>query len=215
MKRAIFSISMILAVMLVFSAAGMTQPMTATTLKVGYFNPKGSKAGLIFGAMHSWVIDEAVDIGLAVDFFHKQHMQEARVAQSVSTGGTVENEIMTEAQFTTNILPIYGVVNVKFPAGRFFDYFASAGLGYSMLFSKEQTFGNDASKTSRFYSGFKWIVSGGFVYRLGSRSSFIGEVFYDGTKVSRDKKDDVGAPVRYEVDLSGLGFRLGIRMGFH
>ena len=203
-------------VFLLFIFANVTaQPMTATTIKAGYFNPKGSKAGLIFGLMHSWVIDEAVDIGLAVDFFHKQHTQESRVAQSVSQGGTVENEILTEAQFTTNIVPIYGVVNAKFPAGRFFDYFASAGLGYSMLFSKEQTYGDNASKTSRFYSGFKWIVSGGFIYRIGSRSSFIGEVFYDGTKVSRDKKDDVGAPVRYEVDLSGLGFRVGIRMGFH
>ncbi|NOZ61719.1 MAG: hypothetical protein GXO74_08550 [Calditrichaeota bacterium] len=217
-KSMIFFSALTFAIFVFFivpTAFSQPRPMTATTLKAGYFNPKGSKAGLIFGAMHSWIVDESVDIGLAVDFFHKQHTAETQIAQSVSTGGTVENEVRTDAQFTTNIVPIYGIINVKFPAGRYFDYFASGGLGYAMLFSKEQSFGENASKTSRFYSGFKWIVSGGFSYRIGSRSSFIGEVFYDGTKVSRDKKDDVGAPVRYEVDLSGLGFRIGIRMGFH
>ncbi len=189
------------------------QALSATTLKAGYFNPKGAKAGFIFGGNYSWIVDEAVDIGIGVDYFRKTHTEETTIAEQVSDDGIVENEIRTDAEFTTNILPVYGVVNIKFPAGRYLDYFASGGLGYSMLFSKETVYGDNS--TSRFYSGFKWIVGGGIMYRVGSRSSFIAEAFYDGTKVSRDKKNDEDSPTRYEVDLSGIGFRVGVRMGFH
>ncbi|HDQ00362.1 MAG TPA: hypothetical protein ENN22_14440 [bacterium] len=207
----------LIALCLVLFAATQifAQAYSATTLKVGYYNPKGAKAGFLFGGNYSWVVDESVDIGIAVDYFRKNYTEETTIAESVSPGGTVENEIRTEAEFTTNILPIYGILNVKFPAGRYLDYYLSGGLGYAMLFSTEQTFGEGGSKQNRFYSGFKWLASAGFMYQVGSRSSFLAEVFYDGTKVSRDKKNEAGAPVRYEVNLSGLGFRVGIRMGFH
>lgn len=213
-KRTFVMLPILLLTAFVFAEVGHAQALSATTLKVGYFNPKNSKNGFIFGAGYSWIVDESVDIGIAVDYFRKNYTEETQIAQSVSASGTVEDEIRTDAEFTTNILPIYGVLNVKFPAGTYLDYFLSGGLGYEMLFSKEQSFGENSKNTSRFYSGFKWIVSGGVMYRVGSRSSFLAEIFYDGTKVSRDKKDEVGAPVRYEVDLSGIGFRVGIRMGF-
>lgn len=213
-KRLMVMLPILILAAFVVAQVGYSQAMSTTILKAGYFNPKSSKNGFIFGAGYSWIVDESVDIGVAVDYFRKNYTEETQIAQSVSVSGTVEDEIRTDAEFTTNILPIYGVLNVKFPAGTYLDYFLSGGLGYEMLFSKEQSFGENSKSTSRFYSGFKWIVSGGVMYRVGSRSSFLAEVFYDGTKVSRDKKDEVGAPVRYEVDLSGIGFRVGIRMGF-
>ena len=213
-KRLLVILPVFLITAFFIAEVGYSQALSTTTLKVGYFNPKGSKDGFIFGAGYSWIVDESVDIGVAVDYFRKSYTEETQIAQTVSEGGTVENQIQTNADFTTNVLPIYGVLNVKFPAGTYLDYFVSGGLGYEMLFSKEQTFGENSTSSSRFYSGFKWLVSAGIMYRVGSRSSFIAEAFYDGTKVSRDKKDEVGAPVRYEVDLSGIGFRVGVRMGF-
>lgn len=216
MKRIIVITSLLLFIgVLVEAQVVFGQAFSATTLKAGYFNPKGSKAGFVFGGNYSWIVDESVDIGIAVDYFRKNYTDETEIAKTVSDGKIVEKEIVTNAEFTTNILPIYGLVNVKFPAGMYMDYFLSGGLGYEMLFSKEQTFGENATKKSRYYSGFKWIVSAGIMYRIGSRSSFLAEAFYDGTKVSRDKKNEQGTPTRYEVDLSGFGIRVGIRMGFH
>jgi hypothetical protein len=215
MKKLIIAMTIILfAGILVETSVVSAQPLSATTLKVGYFDPKGSKAGFLFGGGYSWIVDESVDIGIAVDYFRRNYTAEAKIAKSVSADGTVEEEIKTEAEFTTNILPSYGLINVKFPASYNLDYFLSGSLGYEMLFSKEQTYGENAFQKTRYYSGFKWMASGGIMYRVGTRSSFLAEIFYDGTKVSRDKKGEVGAPVRYEVDLSGIGFRIGIRMGF-
>lgn len=184
------------------------QRMTTTTLKAGYFDPKGKPNGFIFGGSYSLVVDESVDIGIAIDYFRKVHTEDSVVALKD------EDLIITNAELSTNILPIYGLINIKFPAGMYLDYFLSGGLGYEMLFRKEQTYGQQATKDSRFYSGFKWLLGAGILYRIGSRSSFLAEVFYDGTKVSRQKKDEISGLGRYEVDLSGFGIRAGIRMGF-
>ena len=216
MKRIVFLIAVILFIgFFLETPIIFGQSFSATTVKAGYFNPKGSKSGFIFGGSYSWVVDEAVDVGIAVDYFRKNYIDETEIAKTVTDGKIVEREIVTNAEFTTNILPIYGVITAKFPAGYSLDYLISGGLGYEMLFSKEQTFGDNPQKKTRYYSGFKWLLSAGIAYRLGSRSSFIAEAFYDGTKVSRDKKNEAGTPSRYEVDLSGFGFRAGIRMGFH
>jgi len=216
MKRILILTSIILVVgIFVGTSIAFGQALSSTTIKVGYFNPKGSKSGFVFGGNYSWIVDEAVDIGIAVDYFRKNYTDETEIAKKVSEGKIVEREIVKNAEFTTTIVPIYGIVNVKFPAGFNLDYFVSGGLGYEMLFSKEEIFGENAKKTSRFYSGFKWIASAGIMYRIGTRSSVIVEALYDGTKVSRDKKNEAGTPARYEVDLSGFGIRVGIRMGFH
>jgi len=216
MKRILLLTSLILVIGIFLETPFVFgQALSVTTIKVGYFDPKGSKSGFIFGGSYSWVVDEAIDVGIAVDYFRKNYTDETEIAKTVTDGKLVEKEIVKNAEFTTNIVPVYGMVNVKFPAGLYLDYFLSGGMGYEMLFSSEQIFGENESKKSRFYSGFKWIVSAGIKYRIGSRSSFIAEAFYDGTKVSRNKKVEQGAPVRTEVDLSGVGIRIGIRLGVH
>jgi len=215
MKRILILLTIVLSIGIMGATVNARgQALSITTLKAGYFNPKGSKAGFVFGAGYSWVVDEAVDIGFAVDYFRKNYTDETEIAKTVSQGKIEERELVTNAEFTTNILPIYGIVNIKFPAGYSLDYFLSGALGYEMLFSKEQIYGDNPKETSRFYSGMKWMLSAGIMFRVGSRSSFIVEGFYDGTTVSRDKKNEQGLPARYEVDLSGFGIRAGIRMGF-
>lgn len=208
MKRIIIFVTIMLLIgVIIETPQAFGQASSATTLKAGYFDPKGSKAGFIFGGSYSWIIDESVDIGIAVDYFRKNHSEDSTQVQGDET------LVIKYADFTTNIVPIYGVLNIKFPAGMYMDYFLSGGLGYEMLFRKEQSYGQDEAKKSRFYSGFKWILSAGLMYRIGSQSSFIAEAFYDGTTVSRDKKDEATGLARYEVDLSGFGVRVGIRMG--
>jgi hypothetical protein len=194
--------------------AAYAQAYSATTLKAGYYNPKDAKAGFLFGANYSWIIDESVDIGIGVDYFRKNYTDETELAKSVDANGVAVTEIVKNADLTTTMLPIYGILNVKFPAGTYLDYIVSGTLGYEWLWSHVKTYDPEYDNTKSF-SGFKWAFSGGIAYRIGSRSSFLAEVFYDGTKVSRDKKVEQGAPVRYEVDLSGIGFRVGVRMGFH
>jgi len=156
-----------------------------------------------------------VDIGIGVDFFRENYTDETEIAKTVDANKVTESEIVKNADFTTTILPVYGIINVKFPAGTYLDYIVSGSLGYEWLWSNVKTYGESNYNATKSYNGLKWLLSGGIAYQVGSRSTFIAEVFYDGTKVSREKKAEQGAPVRYEVNLSGVGFRVGIRMGLH
>jgi len=211
MKKTVIIVAMFLFLGIIAGTTSLFAQMYPvsgiTTLKAGYFNPTASHAGFIFGGGYSWRIDESVDVGIAVDYFRKTHSEDS--VQVLAD----EKLIITNAQLTTNVIPIYGTINLKFPAGLIMDYFLSGGVGYEMLFRTEQTYGPDAAKKSRFYDGFKWLVAAGITYRIGSRSSFIAEAFYDGSKVSREKKGETSGLARYEVDLSGFGVRAGIRMG--
>ncbi len=216
MKRTLTVLAIICVVLVMIGLPELkAQALSATTIKAGYFNPKDAKAGFIFSGNYSWIIDESVDIGIGVDFFRKGYTDETELAKTVDQNQVTETEIITNADYTTTILPLYGILNVKFPAGRYLDYIASAEIGYEWLWSNVKTYGATKINSTKSHSGFKWLLSGGIAYRVGSRSSFLAEVFYDGSKVSREKKAEQNAPVRYEVDLSGLGFRVGIRMGFH
>jgi len=218
MKRIIFLIPLILFLgTLAETPIVFGQALSATTIKAGYFNPKASKAGFVFGGSYSWIIDESVDIGIAVDYFRRNYPVKTAIAEPDLQGGLKASTYRVDAEFTYNIIPIYGVINIKFPAGTYLDYFLSGGVGYEMLIYKAKTFGDKPYDKSNYYDGFKWLLSAGIMYRIGSRSSFLAELFYDGTKVTKDKKVEEGAPAKYydEVNLSGIGIRIGVRMGLH
>ena len=76
MKRIlIFAVVILITIISAEAPIVYGQVPSATTLKVGYFNPKGSKAGFVFGGNYSWIVDESVDIGIAVDFFRKKYIR--------------------------------------------------------------------------------------------------------------------------------------------
>ena len=60
--------------------------------------------------------------------------------------------------------------------------------------------------------GFGWMARAGVEYALGSRSSITLEGFYNGCKVKSDRKKIAGIPSWQEVDLSGFGFKAGLRL---
>jgi hypothetical protein len=56
------------------------------------------------------------------------------------------------------------------------------------------------------------MARAGIEYKLGSRSSIIGEGFYNSCKAKGDRKKINGMPSWQEVDLSGFGFKVGVRV---
>ena len=59
------------------------------------------------------------------------------------------------------------------------------------------------------------MVRAGIEYNIGSRSSVLIEALYNIGKAKRNVNETVaGLPVWDEVDLTGLGFRAGLRLEF-
>lgn len=201
--------------LLIFLFIGSTityaQGYGVTAIKMGYFNPKNAKGGLIIGGMIGSAVDESVDLGIGVDFFRGSNKEETQTGESTSGAGTKETAWRLDAESSSTIIPITAQVNMKIPASYMFYYTFGGGVGYEMLWTREKEYdvnGEEIDSESRFYHGLRWILTAGILYRLGSRSSFLLEAFYDGSKLNR-KKDNI----TYKVNPSGIGVRAGIRIG--
>ena len=195
------------------SAFGRYSNGRVTVVKLGYFSPKDVKPGFIGGVMLGSAVDENVDIGISVDYFSRAYKKDELVAKSVSQGGVVQSTMQRTMDFSTQVIPVMASILVKFSARMPFTFFLGGGLGYQLLFNKETNYAENVSER-RFYKGFGWQAEGGAMYRIGRRSWFFGEVFYNSATPSRNKnKNSQGLPTWEQVDVSGVGVRLGVRLG--
>ncbi len=189
--------------------------LTASTIKIGTFNPKDAKSGFIFGFNHGMVIDERVDVGFSADLFRKTYKKDVQIASQEYAQGINEKTYQRELEFTTMVIPLMATIDLKIPIS---DYrpapylYLHGGLGWEMMFNSEKNY-VDNTKESRFYNGFGYMIGAGMLYELGSSSAIIAELGYNGCRVSRDQKKVQGLPVWDEVNVSGLMLRLGIRLG--
>ncbi len=178
-------------------------------IHAGYMNPKDAKAGMLIGGMFGTKVDEAVDVGIGFDVFHKSYADVSQVAQSDETGLTSKTYV-TEVDYSRTIIPVHIVINVKIRAGRYFGYLIRGGLGYQFLISKEQNYELETTDTRR-YGGLGWQGAAGLYYNVGDRSTLTADVFYNNAQVSRSvDKSTRGLPTQERVSLSGLGIRLGV-----
>jgi len=207
MKRYIYFFVLILCAFPIQSL--MAQANSTFGVSAGYFNPKDTKQGMLFGLSLGKAFDEAVDIGLGLDVFHTSYTEEATVAQTVDNGMTIKTT-ETSVEYSRTILPLKLNVNVKVPAGRYFGYYFSGGLNYQFLFSKEKNYKLNATE-NRNFGGLGWHGAAGIYYLIGSRSTLIANVLYNNCTVKHDLQKSVeGLPITEKVNLSGLGFRIGV-----
>lgn len=203
--------SMVLALLTIMSTLAFAQSKSIFTINAGYQNPKDAKSGMLVGATMGTAIDEAVDIGVGVDVFHKAYSEETQVAKDEQQGLTT-NTTSTLVDYARTIVPVNLVLNVKIPFSSYMGYFIRGTLSYQFLISQEKNYEQNVSKTRKF-GGLGWRGAAGVYYRVGRRSTLLGDVFYNNCEVSRSvSKSDKGLPVTERVDLSGLGFRVGVAL---
>lgn len=210
-----FILFIIILIMISFSPEYVhAQNLNATTIKIGYFNPKDASSGLLFGLNHSYVIDEAIDVGFGADLFYKSYQRDTEVAKTQQTGDVTETTKQKDLEFSSLIVPLMATANIKIPFSPYSPAFfmVNGGIGWEMMFNNEQNYAT-GEKQSRFYHGFGYMVNLGVMYQIGSRSALCVELGYNGSKVSRNHKVEEGLPVWDEVNISGLIFRAGIRLG--
>lgn len=192
--------------------SGISLAQSYITVKVGSFNPEDAKAGIIVGLSTGRQVDERVDFGLGADLFLRKFTQETTVAEPTTPGGTTYQNVQKEIDYSMYGLPIMIQLNIRvLPQAVVIPYLGLAG-GYEIVFSREANY-ITGDKDNRLYGGFGWQVMLGGEYPFGSASGLLGEIFYNGCTVSRNKgSSDLGYPISEELDFSGLGFRVGVRL---
>lgn len=184
------------------------------SVNAGIHNPKDGAAGFMGSLMFGTAVDEAVDLGLSLEIYRKTYTKEETVGEFQDPGGVGGSLTSTEIEFSRTLLPIMLNLNVKVPGNRYgtFGYFIRGKLGYELLFSKETNYLTD-TKESRRYGGFGWGLNLGLYFEAGTRTTLTVTGTFNSCEVSRDKGEtEAGLPISENVDVSGLGFQVGVNM---
>jgi hypothetical protein len=185
-----------------------TKPFTQ--FRFGTLNPNDTKAGLILGVRTGRDFDQRVLVGFSADLFWKKFTRESTVSSDTTIGGVHYTTMQRTVDYTTLILPLMITIDVQIPVENLpIKPYFGGGIGYQLLFNKEDNYEQHISD-SRFYSGFGFQFEVGAEYQMSPSTGLTLEAFYNGCKAKRGGGTSLGLPTWEEVDISGMGFRLGI-----
>lgn len=207
-------LSILLIVMIIGSGAltAHAQAKPFTQFRFGTLNPKDAQSGLILGVRTGRDFDNMIMVGFSADLFWKTYTEESEIADSVTSGGVAVTTVQRDVEYKTLLLPLMFTADVKIPVENSpIRPYLGGGIGYQLLFNKEENFEEGVSD-SRFYSGFGWMFELGAEYVMSPHTAIYLEGFYNGCKVKRDSDGASGLPTWDEVDMSGLGFRVGLSL---
>lgn len=197
---------------LLVTASSALAKRTAYYMAAGVLNPKATDSGLMIHVNSSRVFDDKVDFGVSLDFFSKTAEQEETVITGTDPSGADYDVIQTSMESHIYMFPVMAEVAVRVPMEFPLTPLVKAGLGYALLWNSFDNYETGEGET-KFYGGLCYRLTLGGMYRLGHSSAFTVEAFYNGCKTTRSEESGIGLPTRTEVDMSGMGIMIGLRLG--
>ena len=196
---------------------------TESKLRFGFLAPKDAKTSFIGGFTYGSRIDEAVGLETSADFFYKSYTEKRKVASGTTPGGTDFITVQKSTDINLIYVPLMANLNVYLPIRSAVNPYVSGGIGWGLLWEDVfiAAYENDDNETVpaydnvKFYNGFTWNIAAGVSYKLGSKSNVFGEVFYHGSKMKRDFDQTEYGITWDEVDMSGIGMRLGVEFSYN
>jgi hypothetical protein len=182
---------------------------TTTQVHAGFFDPThGFSTGFVGGFRMGPQVDPRVQIGLAMDWWHRSERTTMDLGQVPMSGGAVSEELIL-SRASADLLPILLFVQVSGDENMSVIPYGGFGVGYEWLFLTGDDYRTNESFEQTF-GGFGWQAWGGAGLPLDGRTRINGEVFYNGSEVG----GDVDVYIRRVVNMNGLGMRFGIAWGF-
>lgn len=191
-------------------------PVT-TQMHVGFFDPNEDiDAGFNCGFRIGPQVDPHVQIGVAMDWWHRSEDQEVALGTYEGPGVSGESRLVL-SQSTLDLVPILGFVQVSGDENMSVIPYAGFGVGYEWLFLTADDYVENESFDETF-GGFGYQVWGGLGIPLNGRTRLNGEIFYNGCEAGSDVDvylDGYGlVTVRDVVEMNGVGARIGLAWGF-
>ncbi len=188
-------------------------------VRLGFLSPSATKIGIFPGISYGFNIDNIVDMGIGGDFFYRNERQTRTISVSETPGGTEVEQKQVGSDLTTYYVPLMAAVRIGVPVDLPVIPYGGVGLGWGLLWEKvfiaEDTTvepPNEKIDEVNFYNGFNWSVQLGAKYPLSENASFYGETFYNGGKMKKDIERGAEGITWDEINMSGLGLRLGIEV---
>ena len=195
-----------------YRARGSAMP-TTSQIHAGFFDPSENfSTGFYGGFRVGPQVDPRLQLGLAVDWWHKGESQTVRIDQGPLPGGGSGERRRELSRSSADLIPILFFAQLSGDENLSIIPYGGAGIGYEVLsltaedYATRQIF--DAA-----YGGLGWQVWAGAAMPLSGRTRVTGEVFYNGSEVGRDV-DDFEFSYREIVKMNGVGMRFGASWGF-
>lgn len=190
---------------------------TTTQVHAGFFHPTDDfSTGFVGGFRMGPQVDPRVQVGLAVDWWHRSESTTMDLGSyDLRIGRGSEQLVLSRT--SADLVPILAFVQVSGDENMPVIPYGGFGVGYEVLFvsADDYVYGESFQQT---FGGFGWQAWGGAGIPLDGRTRINGEVFYNGCEVGSDV--DINHPtlglvtVRDVVKMNGLGMRFGVAWGF-
>jgi hypothetical protein len=193
------------------TSSGPSRPFVSQ-LHGGFFNGSANNTEpFIVGLRAGPMVDKRLQVGLLVDWVHQTKNLSNILSTSTAPGGINVDVKQDSARALMNLVPIMAFVQASEGLLGFLPYIGAAG-GYEVLVLSADDFISGKSFESTF-GGWAYQIWAGVGFPLGERTKLNGELFVNEAILGRSVASTNGQSAHENVDMNGLGFRLGLSWG--
>ncbi len=201
-----------IALSLIICSLSATEIMN---FRFGYLWPDKPESGIFGGIAYGTKFDQSVQIEFSGDFFFNSYTEKSKIGIDL-TGNSEATIIQMTTDKQTYYFPLMANLIINIPVQTKIKPYAKGGIGYGFLWEDIYVAETDENPKKiddvKFYGGFNWLIGGGAKFKLGNNSNLTGECFFNGGKMKRDKKQSSTGITWSEVNMSGIGLRLGVEI---
>jgi len=156
------------------------------------------------------VVDERVDLNFSTSLFLRDSAYGDRHGSNSGYGSdhpTVASDVVS-----TGYMPFMLGFRANITEINDIKPFAGGSIGWGFSWDSVQS--TRSSSSTHFFQGLAWQLNAGAAYTIGSSSDLYAKLFYNGSKWSSNKKEGNAGFYWNELNMSGIGMGLGIRLKY-
>lgn len=180
----------------------------------GIFDPVHQPGDGFYGVVSGGTeVGKALDLGVQFSWYHRGTHGEQFGSSYVGPGGNIIQTSLQTQSVDTDLLPLLGIVRLRFPITSEFQPYVGAGAGYEWLFIQ----GVDANgyDFSNDYGGFGAQAMAGLNLYASPTVALYGEAVYNWTDVQADFYDPFFAGIVHEsLNYDAWAYHGGFRFRF-
>ena len=191
-----------------------TYPYGFMNIGGGVFDPADQPGNGFWGSFAiGSEVSAPLDIGAQASWYHRSSNGEQVISSYQLPNGTIVNQSIETQSVDTDLLPVMGIVRIKFPVAPQFTPYVGGGAGYEWLWVAGTD--SDGVPFSNDYSGFGAQLMGGVNVMASPTVGLYGEALYNFSTLDFDYFDPtLNAQIKESVDMDGLAVHGGLRFRF-
>ena len=178
----------------------------------GVFDPQTQPSGGFYGVVALGTeIAPPLDLGVQVSWFHRDSDGDQVVYRYQVPGGTTVEQVVQSQSVDTDLIPLMGIMRLRFPISPYFQPYIGGGAGYEWL----SVTGVDELGPFDFnYGGFGAQAMGGLNIYASKTIALYGEAVYNWSAPDRHVFVNGLGEVKEEVAMDGMAVHGGLRFRF-